>query len=466
MNIELLDENSNKYFYKKIFKIGAPIALAQLMASLLSIVDMFMVSNLGALAVDAVGVGAQFAFLLFMIIFGFFTGLAIFIAQYWGSKEINNIHQVFIISIIIGTIISAIFFVIAFFFSIQLMGLFDHYGSTFESVTFRNYGSTYFKIAAFAYFPMAISFAISILMRSVEKVGYPQYVAIGTVLLNTLLNYTLINGHFGFPSLGVQGAAIATTSSSIVGVIFLGGYLFFSKEAVFRIKIREYKNITKAFVIKLFKKALPVVLNETIWGLGMSFYLVAFAFKGENLSSVIISNSVMGLFWAFMSGLSSACAIMIGKKLGENKLSLAKHWGIKFTRLSFVGGLFLGIVLFLLSTPISELFTKLPQDVQLMMALILKVYGFYITFKFVNVIQIVGTLRAGGDTLFSFMAEVTPLWLVGVPLAFILSIYSDLPLYLIVAIVNIEEIIKLGLLLWRFYTFKWVNNLTTYINNI
>ncbi len=460
MNIELLDENTNEYFYKKIFIIGAPIALAQLMASLLSIIDMFMVSSLGSLAVDAVGVGAQFAFLLFMIIFGFFTGLAIFIAQYWGSKEISNIHQVFITSIIIGLIISTLFFIVAFFFSYPLIGLFDHYESSVDSTLFRNYGHDYFKIAGFAYFFMAISFAISIFMRSVEKVGYPQLVAIGTVLLNTFLNYLLINGHFGFPSLGVQGAAIATTTSSIIGTLFLIGFLVFSKEEVFKIKFNEYKNITKDFLKKLFKKALPVVFNETIWGLGMSFYLIAFAFKGENLSSIIISNSIMGLFWAFMSGLSSACAIMIGKKLGENNLSLAKTWGIKFTKLSFLGGILLGITLILLSTPISQLFTNLSSDVQLSIARILKVYGFYITIKFVNVIQIVGTLRAGGDTFFSFLAEVGPLWLIGVPLAFVLSIYSDLPLYMIVAIVNIEEVIKLCLLLWRFFTFKWVRNLT------
>ena len=460
MNLELLDENSNQYFYRKILRIGAPIALAQLMASLLSIIDMFMVSSLGSLAIDAVGVGAQFSFLLFMIIFGFFTGLAIFIAQYWGSKEISNIHQVFIISIVFGTIISLIFFIIAFFFPNTLVGLFDHYDTELKSTLFREFGVNYLKIAGFSYFSMTVSFAIGILMRSVEKVGYPQIIAIGTVIMNTFLNFLLINGNLGFPALGVRGAAIATTTSSMLGTIFLIGYLFFSKEEVFRIKINEYKNITKEFVIKLFKKALPVVLNETAWGLGMSLYLVAFAFKGENLSSIIISNHIMGLFWAFMSGLSSACAIMIGKKLGENNLKLAKIWGIKFTKLSFLGGIFFGLILFLSSDLIVSQFDNLSGDIQQSMSLILKVFSFYIVIKFVNVIQIVGTLRAGGDTLYSLLAEIGPLWLVGVPLAFILSIYSGLPLYLIIAIVNIEEVIKLVFLLWRFFTFKWVKNLT------
>ncbi len=461
MDLELLDHNSNQYFYRKIIRIGTPIALAQLMTSLLSIIDMFMVSSLGNLAVEAVGVSAQFAFLLFMIEFGFFSGLAIFIAQYWGSKEINNIHKVFIITLIIGAIISTLFFIFAFFFPEVLMGIFDHNSELATSQLFKEYGSNYLKIAAFSYFSMTVSFAIGMLMRSVEKVGYPQIIAIGTVVLNTFLNYLLIQGKFGFPEMGVRGAALATTTSSMLGAVFLVAYMIFSNQEVFRIKFNEYKNITKDFILKLLKKALPVAVNETIWGLGMSFYLIAFAFIGEEtISSIVISNQIIGLFWAFMSGLSSACAIMIGKKLGENNLELAKRWGIKFTKLSVVAGIVFGAILFLLSDPIANQFSHLPSEVSRSISLILKVFSFYIVIKFVNVIQIVGTLRSGGDTLYSLLAEILPLWLVGVPLAFILSIYSGLPLYIIVAIVNIEEILKLILLLWRFMSFKWVKNLT------
>lgn len=460
MELELLDHSSNQYFFRKIIRIGTPIALAQLMTSLLSIIDMFMVSSLGNIAVEAVGVSAQFAFFFFMIEFGFFSGLAIFIAQYWGSKEISNIHKVFIIILIIGAIISFIFFVVAFFFPNALIGLFDQKDIISESLQFRQFGKDYLRIASFSYFSITVTFAIGMLMRSVEKVGYPQVIAIATVALNTILNYLLIQGNFGFPEMGVKGAATATVISSMLGMLFLIGYLVFSKEEVFRIKLREYKNITKAFISKLFKKALPVAINETIWGAGMTAYLIAFSYVGQSMSSIIISNQIMGLFWAFMSGLSSACAIMIGKKLGENNLALAKTWGIKFTKLSVLGGIFFGAVLFMLSEPISAQFTHLGYEVSNTMAMILKVFSFYIVVKFVNVIQIVGTLRAGGDTLFSLLAEIGPLWLIGVPLAFILSKYTGLPLYIIVAIVNIEELIKLVLLLWRFFSFKWVNNLT------
>lgn len=461
MQEEPLYENSNQYFYIKVLMIATPIALAQLMTSLLQIIDMFMVSSLGNLAVEAVGVSAQFSFFLFMIEFGFFTGLAIFIAQYWGSKEIRNIHKVFIITLVIGTILSSLFFIVAFFFPNALISIFDHNSTQASSTLFYNFGSNYLRIVGFSYFSMTISFAIGMLMRSVEKVWFPQIVATGGVILNTILNYLLIHGHFGFPEMGVSGAATATVISSWLGALFLIGYLIFSKQEVFRIKFSEYRNITKEFVLKLFKKALPVAMNETIWGLGMSMYLVAYAFVGEDsIASIVISNQFMGLFWSFMGGLSSACAIMLGKKLGENNLELARKWGIKFTKLSFLSGIFFGASLFLLSGTIADQFKHLPVEARTSISLILKVFSIYIPIKFINVIHIVGTLRSGGDTLFTLLAEIGPLWLIGVPLAFILSIYSGLPLYLIVALVNLEEVIKMGILLWRFFTFKWVKNLT------
>lgn len=88
------------------------------------------------------------------------------------------------------------------------------------------------------------------------------------------------------------------------------------------------------------------------------------------------------------------------------------------------------------------------------------IFGFYIPIKFINALHIVGTLRSGGDTKYALFSEIIPLWLVGVPLAFILSITTNLPLYLIVLVINVEELIKFGLLTHRFFSYKWVKNLT------
>ncbi len=456
-------EYSDSHFYSKILKIGLPIIFAQFMTSILGLIDTVMVSSLGEIAVAAVGVSTSFMFLLFMILFGILSGLSIFVSQFWGNKDIKSIHKVYLISMIISALVTSVFFILGKFFPEFIIGLYNNSDNVAESVVLTDFGVKYLSIATFSYFTMSATFMISMWMRSVEKVIYPQVVAVGVVLLNTLLNYTLIRGNFGFEAYGVKGAAIATLISSSIGAILLILYLIKSKEEVFKIKLSTYKEITKSFVKKIFAKALPVAINEAMWGLGMTVYLIAYGFiSTDTLASIHVSNQVMGLFWVFTIGISTACSIMIGVKLGENNLELAKHWGIKFTRLTFGLGIVFGIALFFLSDFISEVFTRGFEDdtVKENVTLILKVFAVYIPIKYSNALQIIGTLRAGGDTKFVLFAELVPLWLIGVPLAFILSIFTKLPLYIIVGLVNIEELVKFFIVIWRFFQYKWVRNLT------
>ena len=454
-------ETSNKYFYKKVIRLGLPITLAQLLTSLLAFIDTIMVSGLGDNAVAAVGIGANFFFLMIMINFGLVSGLAIFFAQFWGTKDIKSIHRTFIISVLASTVVVFIFFIFAQFFSGTIMEIYLNSDEVANELIVKELGMRYLKIASFSYFFTAMSFVINMLMRSVEKVIFPQMVSIVMVLTNTFLNYSLINGNFGFPRLEIKGAATATLISSVVSLAILVIYMATTKREVFRVNFLLIKDISKEFVAKLLKKALPVAFNETLWGLGMTMYLIAFGFISiDAIASYQITNQIMGMVWVVNAGISSACAIMLGNKLGEGKVEVAKNWGKRFVKLSFVFGIFLGVILFFVSPLIPNLFGDISQTVKDNVRLLLIVFSFYIPIKFTNAIHIIGTLRSGGDTVFAFFAEVVVLWGIGVPLAFILSIFTELDLYVIIAIVNIEELIKFILVNSRFLTYKWVKNLT------
>jgi len=456
-----MTSEENQVFYRKVFKIAIPITLSQLMNSLLTVIDTFMVSDLGDYPLAAVAIGSNFGFFMIMVMFGFLSGLGIFIAQYWGSKEINKIHRVFILSLIIGIGIASVFFVVVHFFPQLVIGLYNNGDNLIARQQINYFGVKYLTIVSFSYITMSITLSLTMLMRSVEKVIFPQLISVFTVLTNTGLNYLLIQGRFGFPALGVEGAATATVISSSLGMLILISYMVFSKFEVFKIKFGEFKNLTKEFIGMIMKKAAPVAINETIWGLGMSAYLMAIGFISAGaIETVQISNQIMGLFWVANAGIATAAAIMLGNKLGENDLVLAKKWGIKFTKLSFIAGLLFGATLFATSGLIANAFENVSGHVQNDIHITLMTFAFYVPVKFVNALQIIGTLRAGGDTKYAMFAEMLPLWLVGVPLAFILSIFTDLPVYIIMGLVNIEELIKLVLVLRRFLSFKWTKNLT------
>ena len=454
-------ETTNNFFYKKVIRLGLPITLSQLLTSLLAFIDTIMVSSLGDNAVASVGIGANFFFFMIMINFGLVSGLAIFFAQFWGTKDIKSIHKTFIISIIASSVIIAVFFIVGHFFSSTVMEIYLNSDELANELIVTEMGVQYLRIASFGYFFTTMAFIINMLMRSVEKVIFPQVVSIIVVALNTFLNYVLINGKLGFSELGIEGAATATVISSIVGFLILVGFMITTKQEVYRIKFSLYKEITKEFVAKLLKKAMPVLLNETLWGLGMTMYIVAFGFISvEAIASYQIANQVMGMVWVINAGVSSAAAIMLGNKLGEGKIEVAKNWGRRFVKLTLVFGVILGIILFFISPLIPQLFGDISISVKENVRLLLIVFSFYVPIKFTNALHIVGTLRSGGDTVFAFMMEVIALWGIGVPLAFILSIFTELDIYIIVAIINVEEIIKFFLVNYRFLTYKWAKNLT------
>lgn len=457
----LSETHTNRYFYKRVIQIGVPIFISQFLTSVLSIIDTVMVSVLGDNAIAAVGLSANFGFFIIMVMFGFLSGLGIFIAQFWGSKDYKKIHRVFIITVAVGAIIGTLFFILVQFFPDFVVGLYNNGDDLVQRAIIKDYAVKYFKIISFSYFITTANFVIMMLMRNTEQVIFPQVVSVLAVIINTILNFLLIEGRYGFPRMEVEGAALASLISGGIGFMILVSKMIFSRHPALRIDLHEIKNVTLDFMKPLFKKAMPVAINETIWGLGMSMYLMAMGFiGGAAVASVQISNMIMGLFWVANAGISTACAIMIGNKLGEGDIELSKKWGLKFTKLSLTAGLILGVLLFILSPYIPQVFTDASLTVKNNVRWILLMYSFYVPIKFVNAIQIIGTLRAGGDTTFALFSEIIPLWLIGVPLAFILSIHTNLPLWAILAIINVEEIIKLFAVVGRFFTYKWANNLT------
>lgn len=453
-------QKEREHFYKKLFSLATPMFFSHLFGSALAIIDTFMVSSLGDNAVSAVGIGSQIYFFLSMMLFGLFSGFGIFIAQYYGAKEYNNISKVYLTTLFVGVGISLIFLLASQTVAEPIINLFLNQNDS-NYIEVLNLAVSYLRIIGFAFIFSTVSFSISMLSRGIQKVLVVNIIQIIGVILNTILNWILINGKLGFEAYGVKGAGYATLISS---AFILGSYLVYinrSKEQAFKIKFKYYKDISREFLRKLFKKSIPVFINETGWGLGMTAYLMLYGYLGSNaIATMHLSNQVNGLFWVAGIAIANAASVMIGKKLGENDLETAVIWEKRFRNVGFLVGLFVGVILFIIAPNIANAFTDLSESVRANIILILRIYGAYAPIKFLNAIYIVGPLRAGGDTIFTMLAELIPLWGFGVLSVFLFTRFSNLDLYVIVIIANIEELIKITLLLQRSKTRKWVKNLT------
>lgn len=448
-----LSYQKNKAFYQSLIAIAVPIAIQNFVSSSLNLVDNVMIGQLGATAISSVALANQFFFFLNLILFGANSGMSIFISQYWGKKEIKQIHKVTSIALMIGVFIATVFFIVSQAMPETIMRLL----TPDEAVIAL--GASYLKIVGWSYILMAISFSFSFSLRSTAQTKIPMVSSILSLGVNTLLNYLLIFGNHGFPMLGVEGAAIATLIARACEVSLIL-FMVYGKRNIIAIGLKDVKALTKDFVQPIFKKAFPVILNEAFWALGMIAYVAVYGRLGTgSMASVQISNTIDSLFMVIAFGLGNASTVMLGTALGAGKIEEAKEDNKRFLILGVILGLILGIGLALSGPTIVKSFFNLEPMYEGIAITLIYIKAGMITLRIVNTILIIGTLRSGGDTIHALILEISGVWLVGVPIAVISGLVFHADVTIVVLLVGLEEVTKFIFGMKRVRTGKWANNL-------
>lgn len=443
----------DRKFLKTLFKLALPIALQNLMLSSLNLVDTIIIGGLGEHAIAGVGIANQYFFLLNLVLFGVVSGSSIFTAQYYGDNDIPNIKKILGLSIISSGIAAFIFFLVGFFFSSEILKIF----STDKLVI--SIGSDYLKIIVFSYVITAITFSYSFTLRSIGQVKIPMIVSIIALGINTVLNYLLVYGYFGMPKLGTNGSAIATLIARTIEMILMITVVY-SKKLIIAAKLSEMLDLSLDFIKNFFKITTPVILNESIWSLGVSMYAIAYARMGtEVIAATNISATIERITWVIFMGLGNACAVMIGNKIGEGSEDEAYLLAKRFIIICPSLAILTGMIVFSTSGWLLSVY-KVSSTVYNYSHSILMVFSIFLVAKVINYTSIIGIFRSGGDTKFCLILDTGGVWLIGVPLAFLGGLVLKLPIHLVYILIYIEEIIKLLFCIPRILSRKWINNLT------
>ncbi len=439
-------------FYKAMIAIALPITLQNLIASSVNMLDTLMITSLGKENLAAVGLANQVFFLYAVTIFGIATGSSIFISQFWGKKDTSNIRRIIGLSLTVGSVIGIIFTIATLFIPEHIMRIFSK-----DSEVVR-LGAEYLKIVSFSYIITGISFTYAVASRSIGHAKMPMVVSIISFLTNGVFNYMLIFGKFGFPKLGIKGAAYGTLIARIVEVAFIL-YSIYSGDGPLAGSIKEMTDWNKDFLKKYFKTTYPVILNEALWSLGNVLYSIAYAKIGtEAAAAVQILNTIQNIFMVMTRGLANACTVMVGNKIGADEEDVAIEYANRFLIMSLILGLVLGMMLFFTSDFILKIFRNLTPELYATSKRLLTVLAMFFFIKVFNGTMIVGVLRGGGDTKFSMLLEMAAVWLVGVPLAFLGATVFKFPVHYVLALVYIEEVIKTIIGIPRIVSKKWVKN--------
>ena len=319
-------------------------------------------------------------------------------------------------------------------------------------------GVSYLRIIAWSYPLTAMTFAYSYASRSVHRTKLPMAASMVALSVNTILNYCLIYGNFGFPEWGVAGAATATVISRTIEMAILIGIIYLRKGHPLAASRKEMRDYDLPMVKRVIKTTAPVFVNEATWALGVTVYYIAYGFLGTEAVAVVqICYVVSDFFQSLFMGIGNAAAVMIGNQIGAGKESQAYEYGAKFLRMSFILSILIGAALYLSRGGIVQFYSLDAQTKASLMKALAVVSAFQLP-KMFTFVMIVGVLRSGGDTRYCMVLDMVGVWALGVPLAFISTLVWHLPVHWVLACVFFEEILKGLVAIPRFTSERWVNN--------
>ena len=448
---ESLNTLDNRTMMKRVGLIAGPIALQSLIASSLNLIDNLMIGGLGELALNAVGVSAQIFFIFWMLVFGFTSGNATFMAQFFGTQDFVNIRRTTGFALTVNFCMGILFFLVAFLLPGYVLKIFTNIPEVIAA------GIPYVRTGSFCFLLIPITQSFTIALRTTQQTHLPLIASVTGFCTNTFLNYCLIYGHFGLPRLEIQGAAVATVIARLVelSIIF---FFVFGRNNIIKGEIREFFSYNKEMARRIVRNAIPTTINETLWGIGTAMYVAAFARIGVTAGAAYQAcNTISNIFSMLAFSVGDAALILIGQKLGEGKHEEAFEMGKKMALLALAVGAVMGGISLLCGKPILGLFNFTPEGADMAWKTFI-VYACLLWLDVFNGTIVTGILRCGGDTRFAAFADIGPVWLYGVPVAFITALVLRWPIYFAVLAVRFGELIKGIILAVRLFSRKWVRN--------
>lgn len=449
-------------FYRDLVFLCIPIVLQNLVTTSLAMVDTFMVGMLGETPLAAVTLANLPIFVIQFVVFGIQSGSAVLISQYWGREDTDSINRVVGVSAMVAGGIAILFALALLLWPTQIMGMLTN------DDTLRDVAAQYGRIVGISYIFNSITSVYVGAQRSMENPKIGLIIYSSSMLANTILNWILIFGKLGAPALGVTGAALATLLSRIIEFIIMLFYAVFNRHFRLRptLMIRPGKDMWRRFL----KYATPVVLNETLWGLGTSMYPTIMGHM-DGSTEILAAYAVAGNIDKFCSvgifAVAAAAAIIIGREIGAGHSVKVYNVGkallfVSFAMGAVVGCIMLAVVYLVVDPfifPIYPAFQSCPGAAEITTMMLTIVFLFLPSRAF-NTTSIVGVLRGGGDVRFTTAIDVLPLWLIAIPLAAVSGLIVKAGILWVYLSIEAENLVKFFLGIWRFRSRKWIRDVT------
>lgn len=441
-----------KNFLYAVIGIAVPVGLQSMLQSSFAMIDQLMVGQLGSTAVTAVEVAGRPAF-IYSVVLGAVSAIAgIMISQYLGMKDEDMADRSLYVNLLAAIALAVLFTVLCLLLPRQIVDIYIKDDPAVLSV-----GTDYLVRIVWTYLPMGISSILAVMIRCMDRAVCPLYAGITAAVVNTSLNYVLIFGHFGFPALGVTGAAVASVISQLVNLLLIL-IMFYSIRVRSRGGLHFSLTLGRDGYRQFLLMLLPILINEFLWSVGQNVntFIYGHLEKGD-LAAMSMTGPIQGLFIGALSGVSQAAGILIGKRLGAREYDQAYQESKKLLWYGLAGSLVLSFLLILLREPYVLLY-KVEPEVRAVSGGLLMAFAVLAPVKVANMILGGGIIRSGGKTTYIMVIDMIGTWLVGAPLGLITAFLFHLPVVWVYFILSQEELVRLLMSLIIFRRRKWMTS--------
>lgn len=432
-----------KEFYKNVISLMVPIMVQNGIMQFVNMLDNIMVGRLGTVEMSGVSIANQLIFVFNLCIFGAVSGAGIFGAQYAGKKDDEGLKHTFRFKIMFCVLISLLGILLFAFFGEPLLNAYlQGEGNVEDAFHTLQYAKDYLNIMLIGLIPASIVQAYSSTLRETGKPKVPMYAGVVAVLVNLCLNYILIFGSFGAPRLGVNGAAIATVVSRFVELLFIALWTRLHENEN-RFIIGAFKSLYVPFALikQIALKGIPLMFNETLWAAGMAFLTQRYSVRGlDVVAATNISQTFFNVFSVAFMAVGAAIGIVLGQLLGANKTKEAHKASFKLIAFSVFISTIVASLYFICAKYIPAIYEtsdsvkNLATDLMRITAIAMPIDAFANATYF--------TLRSGGKSFITFLFDSGFVWAICVPVIFILSQFTLMPILPLYAIGQFLSLLK------------------------
>lgn len=433
----------DRAFYRRVLAVAVPIMVQTGITNFVSLLDNIMVGRIGTEQMSGVAIVNQLFFVYYLCVFGGFAGAGIFTAQYYGADDHEGVRHTFRYKLWMGAILFSLVLCVFGGFGKSLIGLYLNDGADGGDLAAAlSYATTYLRVAIVGLPAFTMVQAYANTLRECGETVVPMRAGLCAVCVNLTFNYLLIYGKLGFPRLGVAGAAIATVLSRYVEMAIVVLWTHRHKDQCPYIRgVYRTLRVPLHLVKRYFVTGSPLLVNEALWSLGMAMLIQCYSMRGLTVvAAQNISNTVSNVFNVVFFAMGDAIAILIGQHLGAERYKQARDEDNKIIAFAVAVAAAVAVVLFATSGLFPKIYNTTPEvkhlATQFLMAQAL------ITPQIALLHTTYFTLRSGGRTIVTFLFDSVFMWVVSVPIAFVLSRCTNLYVIWMFLIVQSADWIK------------------------